>query len=136
MIEEAKRWLLKALDDLKVAEHEMALPANERVTSAVCFHLQQFVEKVFKAFLVAHGRSFPRTHNLSFLKMLCAEIDKDFAALPVDELSIYAVEMRYPGEPLRPSQEECEAFLRLAQAIKALIEVKIGVKLDELAHET
>lgn len=132
MTEEAKRWLLKALDDLKVAEHGMALPANERIAS--CFHLQQFVEKVFKAFLILHGQAFPRTRNLSFLKTLCAEIDKDFAALPVDELSIYAVEMRYPGESLQPNQEEYEAFLRLAQEIKTLLEAKIGVKLDELKH--
>lgn len=55
MIEEAKAWLRKAWEDYRVMEHEMALPPEERVAAAVCFHDQQFVEKALKAFLIAHG---------------------------------------------------------------------------------
>jgi HEPN domain-containing protein len=46
MIDEyIKKWLIKALNDVKVAVHEMALAEEEIVTNAVCFHCQQAVEK-------------------------------------------------------------------------------------------
>jgi HEPN domain-containing protein len=51
MNEGVKKWLLKAFEDLKVIEHEISFPENEIPTSAVCFHCQQFVEKVLKAYL-------------------------------------------------------------------------------------
>jgi HEPN domain-containing protein len=73
MSDEVIQWLRKAREDLTVARHEMALPDEETVTAAVCFHCQQFVEKVFKAFLVLHGVAFPRTHNIEYLKELCAK---------------------------------------------------------------
>jgi HEPN domain-containing protein len=48
MSDEVIQWLRKAREDLTVARHEMALPDEETVTAAVCFHCQQFVEKVSK----------------------------------------------------------------------------------------
>jgi len=39
-----EKWILKAINDLKVAEHELKQPANEIVTDAICFHCQQAVE--------------------------------------------------------------------------------------------
>ena len=50
--------------------HEINLPDDKMVTSAVCFHSQQLVEKSLKAFLVEKSVDFPRTHNLEFLKEL------------------------------------------------------------------
>lgn len=35
--------------------------------SGICFHVQQCIEKYFKALLIAHGQTFQRTHNLSAL---------------------------------------------------------------------
>ena len=40
-----KWWLIKAHEDLKVAEHEMSLSENEIIASDVCFHSQQFVKR-------------------------------------------------------------------------------------------
>jgi hypothetical protein len=77
MNSEVQQWLVKALEDYRVAQHELVLPETDVVTTAVCFHCQQFVEKVLKAFLVAHQRDFPRTHDLGYLKSLCAQIDHD-----------------------------------------------------------
>lgn len=128
MSDEARQWFSKALEDLRVAEHEMRLAPGERVATAICFHAQQFVEKALKAFLVLHGREFPRTHNLSFLKALCAEMDPDFSDLPIDDLSLYAVELRYPGEPLQITEEEAEACFRKALEFKRFIQEKLGFK--------
>ena len=131
MNEEARQWIAKALEDLHVAEHEMALPPGERILTAICFHSQQFVEKMLKAFLIAHGRQFPRTHNLSFLKALCGEIDPDFDSLPIDELSLYAVELRYPGEPLQITSEEAADCFQKAMAFRRFIEEKLGMRLEQ-----
>lgn len=130
MTKESKEWLQKAWEDFRVMEHEMALPPSERVASAVCFHAQQFVEKALKAFLVAHGKEFPRTHNLTFLKELCSAVDADFAELPVDELSIYAVELRYPGLGISPEPSECERCAQIAREVKHFLESKLGVKFE------
>ena len=55
MKKKVKMWVRKALEDFKTAEHEMNLPKSETVTSSVCFHSQQFVEKMLKAFLTSKG---------------------------------------------------------------------------------
>lgn len=40
-----QRWIIKANNDLIVAEHELYTSKDERVTEAICFHCQQAVEK-------------------------------------------------------------------------------------------
>ena len=46
MIDEyLEKWLIKANNDLKVAENESHLTSQEMVTDAICFHSQQAVEK-------------------------------------------------------------------------------------------
>jgi len=42
--EYVKRWLVKANNDLKVAENEMKLSPDDVVTEAVCFHCEQAVK--------------------------------------------------------------------------------------------
>lgn len=44
-------WITKADNNLKVAEHEMNVDINERVTDAICFHCQQAVENISKHIL-------------------------------------------------------------------------------------
>ena len=121
MTEKANLWIVKALEDLKVAEHEMRLEEKEIVTSAVCFHCQQFVEKVLKAFLVAQGVDFPRTHNLEILLKLCSEQDPEFKELDVGNLTYYAVEARYPDEFSEPSIEEAKECFKIAKHIEEFV---------------
>ena len=132
MNDEVRRRLKEAMEDLRVVVHEMALAPEERVAPAICFHAQQFVEKVFKAFLVLHGKEFPRTHNLSFLRELCGEVEADFRELPVGELSLYAVEMRYPGESAEITADDALACFEKATQVKRFIERKLGIRLEEL----
>ena len=33
-----RKWIFKADNDFKIAEHELAQPDNEMVTDAICFH--------------------------------------------------------------------------------------------------
>ena len=67
-----KNWIKKADNDLKVAEHELRIDKDDRVTEAICFHCQQSVEKYLKAFLIYCKAEFGKTHNLEFLLELCA----------------------------------------------------------------
>ena len=60
MDEYVKRWLLKANNDLKVAENEMKLPPDDIVTEAVCFHCEQAVEKFLKTYLITRNIEFNR----------------------------------------------------------------------------
>jgi HEPN domain-containing protein len=136
MTSEVHQWLVKALEDYHVAQHEMLLPETDVVTTAVCFHCQQFVEKVLKAFLVLHQRDFPRTHDLGYLKSLCAQIDADFAALAIEELSFYAVEFRYPGVYVRPTLDEAKRCMSIAETVRRFVEEKLGVSIDHLSNDS
>jgi len=93
MKEEVRLWIIKALEDLRIMAHEMRLPSEEVVTSGVCFHAQQFVEKLLKAYLVSRGIAFGRAHNLEYLLARCQQVDKDFAQIEVGNLTDYAVQV-------------------------------------------
>ncbi len=110
-------------------EHELSFPNEEIPTGAVCFHAQQCVEKLLKAFLVYHQKEFGRTHNIEFLIRLCSEIDKDFAHLASGDLSFYAVEVRYPDDFYVPSVEESRECYSIAISAKEFVFNKL--KLDE-----
>lgn len=58
-----RKWIIKADNDFKVAEHELAQPDIEMVTDAICFHCQQSVEKLLKAYLASKNIDFGKTHN-------------------------------------------------------------------------
>ena len=47
-----KQWLKKALNDISVMRHELALPEEEIITESICFHAQQAAEKLLKAYLI------------------------------------------------------------------------------------
>ncbi|WEU40192.1 MAG: HEPN domain-containing protein [Candidatus Odinarchaeum yellowstonii] len=64
MSEKIILWVKKAIEDFKTAKYEMNLPENEAVTSSICFHCQQFVEKMLKAFLTLKRIDFGKTHNI------------------------------------------------------------------------
>jgi HEPN domain-containing protein len=57
----AEEWITAARDDLEtVAE----IVKNPRLTHVVAFHVQQCIEKGFKAVLEKHGDDVPNIHNL------------------------------------------------------------------------
>ena len=66
---------------------------------AVGFHAQQAVEKFMKAFLVRHQVEFPKTHNILVLRELIAKVDQKLSIqfVPMEVLTAYGVEYRYPG---------------------------------------
>jgi len=119
-------WILKADHDLKIAKDEMK--EREPVTDMVCFHCQQAVEKILKAFLISKNKEVAKTHDLSFSINECIKIDIEFRELfdkEIDLMSVYAVEMRYPGDMYIPSLEEAKDAISKAEYVKEFVMRKL-----------
>lgn len=132
-IDKVKKWIIKAENDLKVAKHEIKV--IEPITDAICFHAQQCVEKYLKAFLVYHGKSYRKTHNIAEILTMCIEIDakfKELAKINVHELTVYATELRYPEFFHIPSVEEANVCLEIAVKVKEFVSKKLKITEGEL----
>ena len=102
----AEQWVAKAKNDLLNADNNLA--AEEIPFDTVCFHCQQAAEKLLKAYLIAHGRPYPFTHDLLLLLEQILVLDSKAEKLR-DALAVlmpYAVEIRYPDEDFSPTHED------------------------------
>ena len=99
MNELVREWIEKAEADSRTAERESVVTDGPN-WDAVCFHAQQAIEKYFKALLQEQGIPFPRIHDLTILgKLLFPTYPEWEVALDsLKQLSLFAVELRYPGE--------------------------------------
>lgn len=101
-------WLRKAEDDVKVVE---LLLANETgLATPIAFHAQQAVEKYLKAYLTWRQVPFPKTHDIERLLVLVESTNKNLACSLADTtvLTLYAVEVRYPGDMAAATNEEAQ----------------------------
>lgn len=76
-LREAQDWLARAERDLEAAE--VLLAREPPLPEMVAYHAQQAAEKALKAFLAAHDRAFPPTHNLNLVLPLCEAIQPEFS---------------------------------------------------------
>jgi len=114
-------WLHKAENDLKNIGNNLA--ADDVPTDTVCFHVQQAIEKLIKAVLVANGREVFKTHDL--VKLLGDVVD----ILPalscyeeqLEEISEYGVGARYPNGVCDPTLEEARYAHEVALNIRELV---------------
>lgn len=93
---EARRWFIKATEDLEIAA--LAMNAKAPLIEPAAYHCQQAAEKLFKGLLVGMAITVPRTHDLERLAALLvqpyAEFAGDIRALAI--LSPWSVVTRYP----------------------------------------
>ncbi len=131
---EAKKWLIKAINDYKSAQKLLSQPEEEIITDTACFHCQQAVEKMLKAFLINYDIEFGRTHSIEYLIKLCSKIDKDFERLYeiTEGLTEYAVEVRYPEEFYIPSVEEAKEAFDAATKVKEFVLKKLRINEKDL----
>jgi HEPN domain-containing protein len=92
---EAQALLRAAEQDWKTVE--LLLQHPDAPVSSVCFHAQQYLEKVMKAVLVSNAVIFRRTHDLEELADL---LERHGIALPLPKdqlkrLNPFAVTVRY-----------------------------------------
>lgn len=119
-------WIQKADGDLKVAKRE--LQTQDPVLDAVCFHLQQAVEKYLKSFLSIFLKKIERTHNLAFLIEQCIQIDKDFIKYEekFDRIAECGVEIRYPDTFLIFEYDELFDMMAIVEEFRKFILEKIN----------
>ena len=121
-----QEWVAKAENDLKNAAHTLKL-GRECPTDTVCFHAQQCVEKYVKAFLVATGTEFTRTHDIEVLVALMPQSARPALTLQEQRtFTDYATVLRYPSpyEPvtLSEAREAVKRARRVRREIRRLLE--------------
>jgi HEPN domain-containing protein len=112
-----RNWVDKAEDDFVVAQRELRARKSPSY-NASCFHAQQCAEKYLKAILQSKKTPFPKTHNLEKLIDLLPPDVTWLALRPrVIPLSLYAVELRYPGADATKAQ--AQAAMKVCREVRA-----------------
>jgi len=114
--DEARRWMSYAKSDLDAAD--TLLEKGDFFPRQICFMSQQAGEKALKAILVYLEMNFPKTHDLDLIRELIPtgwEVKAKFPELY--DLSVWAVESRYPGHAPDVTEGEAQETLRLAQSV-------------------
>jgi len=113
--EAVKQWMAKAESDWSTVEILMA--SEHCPTEAVCFHCQQYVEKLLKAFLTLKGVEAPKTHDLRRLIQLALPFEPKLAGLvgKSDALTVHGVQSRYPGDFWQVEKTEMKSLYELSQ---------------------
>lgn len=92
MKEAVERWMRFAREDLKMAE----LALGEGMYNQVCFHAQQCVEKLLKAFIQFKGDVHPQSHKLADLLSSISESPFDELRGDILLLDRFYIPARYP----------------------------------------
>ena len=117
-------WLKKASSDLKSA---IKLVDDDDTVDTAIYLTHQCTEKALKAFLVFVKQPIPRTHNLTYLLMCCAEFDQDFALFQNEckILNPYGHDSRYPDDYFSVDQQDLTEAIVMAKKILNFITQKL-----------
>jgi HEPN domain-containing protein len=133
MNEVVLKWIERAKEDLQLVENE--LKVEEPLYNTISFHIQQFVEKYLKAFLISKNVLPERTHSIDLLLYKCKAIDNDFEVFfesSIVDLTECAVSVRYPENDIYIDEDFVDEMLELTYKLKELIDTKLG--LDSLPN--
>lgn len=91
-----QEWLYKAEEDFEFALAN--LDEHKPFLALICFHFQQAAEKSLKAYIVACGLEFRKTHDLLALLKTCTAKNPSLRELEPDceFLNTFYIETRYP----------------------------------------
>lgn len=115
--EEARRWLAKAAEDLTAAR----LLAREDVLAPAAFHIQQALEKLLKALLVAAAQDVRKTHDLESLAVLANAHWPTLvpSPFPLAYIGRWYLTSRYPDlDEIPPTRDEIS---QASGAVEALL---------------
>jgi HEPN domain-containing protein len=130
-VNDAKVWLAYAKSDLDAAH--ILLKQGEFFPRQICFMAQQAGEKALKAVLVFLEINFPKTHDLDRLRELIPhgwQVKEKFPELY--ELSVWAVESRYPAHAPDVVENEARETLLLAEAVYKSVERELEEKIRKI----
>jgi HEPN domain-containing protein len=118
-MDEAKRelvqkWLTIARRDLDSAR--ILGTVSPPIYENALFHCQKAAEKAIKGFLISHDQRFSKTHELLPLVKLAEPFEPRFTPwrTTVDDLSDYAVELRYPETVFSVTRQDFDTALQTA----------------------
>ena len=118
-------WIRYAEDDWQDSQILATAGRNGR---SICFHVQQCIEKLFKAELMRMALPVPKTHNLRELSDLLHQADDGWSAetMTLNRLSLAAVDFRYP-DPSEPEPEiDLVLIMRIAAELRAQLLDRLG----------
>ncbi len=113
-----RQWLEKAKVDINASEALLA--ADPPLLYPACFHAQQAAEKYLKALLTWHQIEFPKTHDIEqLLELVEPAIGEAISSINnSSELTLYGVDIRYPGDLPDPDFAETRRALELARKVR------------------
>jgi len=119
-------WIEKAERDLEVAKREISLP--KPFTDIICFHAQQSVEKIMKAYLIYLDIEFQKTHDIEDLVIQAGKKDAPILKFKNKgaELTVFAVESRYP-EFSEPLLSDTKDVLKIAEEFMVYVNGRIKI---------
>jgi len=125
MKEVTQEWINKAEEDYIIAIRESK--TEPVIYNAVCFHCQQCVEKYLKAYLQEINIEFEKTHDIGFLYEKVKDKLTDLSDLKDDfnELSLWAVEIRYPG--ISAEKEDADKSINTMIKVREVIRRILGL---------
>ena len=119
-----REWLDKAEADYRTARREFEALDSPNY-DAVCFHAQQFGEKLMKTIMIHNRVVPPRIHNLArlsgLLEPLCPGLD--LAIEDLNHLTTLGMAVRYPGESA--DRKDAEEVLQICDRLRGALEVFI-----------
>jgi len=121
---DAKVWINHSGSDLRAAA--TLLKSEEFFPLQICFLSQQCAEKAVKAILIFEEVNFPKIHDLDRLRDLIPKGWKVKEQFPdLAELTIWAVESRYPGDMPDVTEQEARETFRLAGAVFDMVSAEL-----------
>jgi HEPN domain-containing protein len=123
--EAVRQWRAKADSDWTTVE--ILLASEQCPPDAVCFHCQQFVEKLLKALLTRHGIEAPKSHDVRRLIQLAEPFAPELSqhSGASDVLTVHSVETRYPGDWRKIEPAEMSEVVELAKELGSLLRSKL-----------
>jgi len=119
-------WLAKVESDWTVVE---ILTASEHCPAdAVCFHCQQYAEKLLKTLLTLNGMESPKTHDLRRLIQMAKPFAAELAEIEdqVDVLTGYGVSARYPDDGWALERVDVDEAVELARRIGGVVRPRLA----------
>jgi len=116
--EELKQWFDLAEQNLRFAKNGVTT-MHPMPVETICNLCQQSVEKDLKGYLFLNQMEFPKTHDLSSLLVLCADIVPDFMKYErqCKYLTNFGIMPRYPND-LQLTEDDANIAIRFAEEIK------------------
>ena len=112
------RWIMFAQKDYDAA-YNMSLLHRPPPLEIICYHCRQSVEKILKAYTLAHSGPLIKTHDLESILKQCMEHDNqfgDFADICA-VLTGYAIASRYPLDEDWINEQDMETAVENAKKI-------------------